>query len=191
MVAGTSSLRQANGQLPPPLDLSSIQYTDYSGMFNSPSGLDPDAPIFSARLATSADWNQYDSRASSSFDSMQPFSFDLHSGLNSGEPTLAPNSGNVSETEDFASPWDVHFDAIGSLDSYADGLDDNVAISGEVDGLEFDLSKDPAALEKFMPYGNAMGSACDDAFWAINNFNDGFSMSPEPIGATHLWDGSM
>ncbi|KAI0395256.1 hypothetical protein F5Y17DRAFT_465835 [Xylariaceae sp. FL0594] len=181
MVGSIPSYRQSNGQLPPPLDLSGVHYAhDYTGMFNSPSSLDPDGAIFSARAGTSAAWNTCGSLTSPVLEPLYPF--DLPSScLNSGEPTLAPNSGNVSEAEDFASPWDSNFDAFGSFDNYAASLNDHVALSGDIDNLALGLPKDPAAGDKFAPFGTGVNSALDDAFWAFEQFPDGLSTSPEPI----------
>jgi hypothetical protein len=208
LIGGTSSFQQLNGQLPP-LDLSNIQYPEYRPSFDlfGSNGLsDPEAPIFSAGLsAASVDWTQYDglertqydgldlngdSLASSSFDPIQAYArYDLASSV---EPTLTSNSGDVSETEDFASAFNDN-----PLDGFRSGapgsylsMPESLVTSNDLSNLDFDQFKGTAAASKFMSLSTPLeeaGYVEEDTYWGISNFNDGISHSPDPI-TTALWE---
>ncbi|KAI1166766.1 hypothetical protein F5B18DRAFT_31232 [Nemania serpens] len=201
LMGGSSSFQQLNGQLPP-LDLSSIQYPEYTPSFDlfGSSGLsDHEAPMFSAGLsAVSVDWTQYDglevngseSIASSSFDPMQAYAgFDL---AGSVEPTLTSNSGDVSEAEDFASAFnDRPMDGFrnGAPGSYL-SMPESLATSNDLSNLDFDQFKGTATANKFIPVASSLDDAGffeEDTYWGMSNFNDGISHSPDPI-ATALWE---
>ncbi|KAI3321359.1 hypothetical protein HD806DRAFT_206542 [Xylariaceae sp. AK1471] len=208
LIGGTSSFQQLNGQLPP-LDLSNIQYPEYTPSFDlfGSNGLsDPEAPIFSAGLsAVSVDWTQYDglertqydglelngdSLASSSFDPMQAYArFDL---AGSVEPTLTSNSGDVSEAEDFQSAFnDTPLDGFrsGAPGSYL-SMPESLVTSNDLSNLDFDQFKGTAAASKFMSLATPLeeaGYVEEDTYWGMSNFNDGISHSPDPI-TTALWD---
>ncbi|KAI8628422.1 hypothetical protein F5Y19DRAFT_138374 [Xylariaceae sp. FL1651] len=200
LMSGSSTFQQLNGQLPP-LDLSSIQYPEYSSSFDlfGSSGLsDHEAPIFSAGLsAVSVDWTQYDglevngdSLGSSSFGPSQAFAgFDL---AGSVEPTLTSNSGDVSETEDFASAFnDTPLDGFrsGAVGSYL-SMPESLVTGNDLNNLDFDQFKGTAVASKFLSQPTPLedtGYVDEEAYWGISNFNDGISHSPDPI-TTALWD---
>ncbi|RYC56610.1 hypothetical protein CHU98_g9608 [Xylaria longipes] len=201
LMGGNSSFQQLNGQLPP-LDLSNIQYPEYTSTFDlfGNNGLsDHEAPTFSAGLsAGSVDWTQYDglelnggdSIASSSFDPMQTYTgFDI---AGSVEPTLTSNSGDVSEAEDFASAFnDTPLDGFrsGASGSYL-SMPESLVTSNDLSNLDFDQFKGTAAASKFMSLAAPLDDAGyieEDNYWGINSFNDGISHSPDPI-TTALWD---
>jgi len=206
------TLQQLNGQLPP-LDLSSIrypkytpsQYPDYAPFVDLFSGVsDGEQPIFSAGLsAASVDWAQYDGLElgdgymPSSFGQAESFSgFDL---VDSAEPTLASNSGDVSETEEFlpsfgASAMDNFRNS--ATGSYLDLSQSQASILSATDlsNLEYDDFKGTAATSKLMAASLPQDDSTpafvtmeDDTFWGMNNFNDGITQSPDPV-ASGLWD---
>ncbi len=201
----SSPFQQLNGQLPP-LDLSSIHYPEYPSTFEMFSGLPDQEPIFSAGLsAASVDWTQYDledngdSYAPSSFDQAQSYNgFDP---AGSTEPTLASNSGDVSETEDFVSAFsDSHLDGFSAstTGSYLNMPQSQAAMLAEYDlgNLEYDQFKGAAAASKFLTAatttslddcGSAFPLVDDDTLWNMNSFNDGITQSPDPV-ASSLWD---
>ncbi|KAI1634411.1 hypothetical protein F4809DRAFT_618938 [Biscogniauxia mediterranea] len=204
-IDGNSTFQQLNGQLPP-LDLSSIQYPEYSSSFDLFSGLsDQEAPMFSAGLsAASVDWTQYDGLdmkgenfAPSSFGQTQSYTgFDLASSV---EPTLTSNSGDVSETEDFVPAFgDAPIDNFrtGSTSSYLDVSQNHAAMmtAADLGNLEYDQFKGTAATSKYLSDPNSLEDATsfpliedDTSYWSINNFNDGITHSPDPV-ASGLWD---
>jgi hypothetical protein len=201
LMGGSSSFQQLNGQLPP-LDLSNIQFPEYTPSFElfGTSGLsDHDAPIFSAGLsAVSVDWTQYDglevnggeSLASSSFDPMRAYGgFDP---AGSVEPTLTSNSGDVSEAEDFASAFnDTPLDGFrsGAPGSYL-SMPESLVTSNDLSNLDFDQFKGTAVASKFLSHVTPLEDAGyieEEPYWGISNFNDGISHSPDPI-TTALWD---
>lgn len=206
------TLQQLNGQLPP-LDLSSIrypkytpsQYPDYAPFIDLFGGVsDGEQPIFSAGLsAASVDWAQYDGLElgdgymPSSFGQAESFTgFDL---ADSAEPTLASNSGDVSETEEFlpnfgASAMDSFRNS--AMGSYLDLSQSQASILSATDlsNLEYDDFKGTAAASKLMAASlprddstPAFAAMEDDAFWGMSNFNDGITQSPDPV-ASGLWD---
>ncbi|KAI1493419.1 hypothetical protein F5X96DRAFT_677093 [Biscogniauxia mediterranea] len=204
-IDGNSTFQQLNGQLPP-LDLSNIQYPEYSSSFDLFSGLsDQEAPMFSAGLsAASVDWTQYDGLdmkgenfAPSSFGQTQSYTgFDLASSV---EPTLTSNSGDVSETEDFVPAFgDAPIDNFrnGSTSSYLDVSQNHAAMmtAADLGNLEYDQFKGTAATSKYLSDPNPLEDATsfpliedDTSYWSINNFNDGITHSPDPV-ASGLWD---
>ncbi|KAK7743975.1 hypothetical protein SLS62_010390 [Diatrype stigma] len=202
----SSSFQQLNGQLPP-LDLSNIQYPEYSSSFDMFSGVSDQEPIFSAGLsAGSVDWTQYDGLdingdgyAPSSFDQARSYSgFDP---AGSTEPTLASNSGDVSETEDFVSAFsDSQLDGFGAgaIGSYLNMPQSQAAMLANCDlgNLDYDQFKGTAAASKFLTTattaslddcGPAFPFTDDEALWNMNSFNDGITQSPDPV-ASSLWD---
>lgn len=202
----SSSFQQLNGQLPP-LDLSSIRYPEYPASWDLFNGLSDQEPIFSAGLSTgSVDWTQYDLElngdgyAPSSFDQAQSYSgFDP---AGSTEPTLASNSGDVSETEDFLSAFsDSHLDGFqaGAVGSYLNMSQSQGSMMAGCDlgNLEYDQFKGTAAASKFLSTTTTTTTTVDDpnpfsytdedGLWNINSFNDGITQSPDPV-ASSLWD---
>ncbi|KAH7021049.1 uncharacterized protein B0I36DRAFT_367498 [Microdochium trichocladiopsis] len=206
------TLQQLNGQLPP-LDLSSIrypkytpsQYPDYVPFIDLFSGVsDGEQPIFSAGLsAASVDWAQYDGLelrdgyVPSSFGQAESFpGFELP---DSAEPTLASNSGDVSETEDFLPSFGTS--AMDSFRNSAAGsfLDlsqsqASMLSATDLSNLEYDEFKGTAAASKLMAASVALDDSTsafaameDDGYWSMNNFNDGITQSPDPV-ASGLWD---
>ncbi|KAI1498980.1 hypothetical protein F5X99DRAFT_300131 [Biscogniauxia marginata] len=205
-IDGNSTFQQLNGQLPP-LDLSGIQYAEYSSSFDLFSGLsDQEAPMFSAGLsATSVDWTQYDGLeakgdnfAPSSFGQAQSYTgFDLASSV---EPTLTSNSGDVSETEDFAPAFsEAQIDSYrsGATSSYLDISQNQAAMlnAGDVGNLDYDQYKGSATTSKYLPDPSSLEDnnsgfpliEDDTSYWSINNFNDGITHSPDPV-ASGMWD---
>lgn len=201
----SSSFQQLNGQLPP-LDLSNIQYPEYSSSFDMFTGVSDQEPIFSAGLsAGSVDWTQYDLEING--DSYAPSSFDQarsYSGFDpagSTEPTLASNSGDVSETEDFVSAFsDSQIDGFSTsaIGSYLNIPQNQAAMLAGCDlgNLDYDQFKGTAAASKFLTTatttslddcGSAFPLVDDDALWNMNSFNDGITQSPDPV-ASSLWD---
>ncbi|KAI1263321.1 hypothetical protein F5Y18DRAFT_438402 [Xylariaceae sp. FL1019] len=195
----SKSFQHLNGQLPP-LDLSNIQHPEYSSTFDlfGSSGIsDYDAPMFSAGLsAASVDWAQYDGLevngeniASSSFSQSQAYTgFDLASSV---EPTLTSNSGDVSESEDWASafnetPFDGFRNGAGSYLS----MPQSIVNGSDMSNLDFDDFKGTAAASKFMSLSPGHEDARyleEESYWGMSNFNDGISHSPDPI-TTALWE---
>ncbi|KAI0021833.1 hypothetical protein F4780DRAFT_778354 [Xylariomycetidae sp. FL0641] len=207
-VGAGSTLQQLNGQLPP-LDLSNIQYPEYSPSFELFSNIsDHEPPMFSAGLsAVSVDWTQYDGLeargenfAPSSFEQAQSYGgFDLASSV---EPTLTSNSGDVSETEDFVTPafseTQIEGFRHGSVSSFLDlphqGQAAAMLTSADLGNLDFDQFKGTAAASKFLSDPSSLDEATagfplieDDSYWSMSNFNDGITHSPDPV-ATGLWD---
>ncbi|KAI1387996.1 uncharacterized protein F4822DRAFT_298894 [Hypoxylon trugodes] len=207
-----STFQQLNGRLPP-LDLSNIQYPEYSSSFDlfSAGVSDYEPPMFSAGLsATSVDWAQYDGLDLKSGDNLTPSSFDQaqsssYMGLDyiggsggSTEPTLTSNSGDVSETEDLASALgDSQFDNFprgyfGGLSS-SSILAHNGNNSTDLSALDFDQFKTTAAASKLLSTQSSFDESPvfplvdDDSYWGINNFTDGITHSPDPV-ASGLWD---
>ncbi|KAK8034677.1 Copper resistance protein CRF1 [Apiospora rasikravindrae] len=203
-LGGSSTLQQLNGSLPP-LDLSSIQYPEYTPSFDLFGGLsDHEPPIYSAGLsAVSVDWGQYDglelngdSFAPSSFDQAQSFTgFDL----GSTEPTLTSNSGDVSETEDFA-PAFSEAQIEGFRQSAATNYlnmsqsQGSMLTSGDVSNVDLDQFKGAAAANKFLPNlgslddaGVGMASLDEDPYWSMSSFADGVTESPDPVTSA-FWD---
>ncbi|KAI1341268.1 hypothetical protein F5Y15DRAFT_29149 [Xylariaceae sp. FL0016] len=202
-IEGNSTFQQLNGQLPP-LDLSNIQYPEYSPSFDMFSGMsDHEAPMFSAGLsAVSVDWAQYDglevrgeSIAPSSFDQAQSFTeYDL---AGSVEPTLTSNSGDVSETEDFVPAFsDSQLDNFGgsATGSYMPNMSQSLMTGSDLGNLDFDQFKGTAASSKFLSEpcplddsNTAFPLIEDESYWGMSNFNDGITQSPDPV-ASGLWD---
>ncbi|KAI0204502.1 hypothetical protein F4808DRAFT_344927 [Astrocystis sublimbata] len=194
LIGGGSSFQHLNNQLPP-LDLSSIQYPEYSSLDLFGSGLsDHDAPIFSAGLsAASVDWREYgglgfdggDSLASSSFDQGQAFpGFEL---AGSVEPTLTSNSGDVSEVDDLSSAFNDH-PYSGAPGSYM-SVPNTLLTSNDLNPFDFDHFEGTARTSKFMSTASPPddpGYGVDE-YWGMTNFNDSVSHSPDPI-ATAYWD---
>ncbi|KAI2636774.1 hypothetical protein GGS21DRAFT_47561 [Xylaria nigripes] len=197
---GSGSFHHLNGQLPP-LDLSSIQYQDYTPPFD-PFGnsavSDQETPMFSAGLsAPSVDWTQCDgldregcdSIASSSFDPMRGFMlYDLGSSV---EPTLTSNSGDVSEAEDFVSAFNEPLDSFRSATSGSYmSMPESLVTGHDLGNTDFDEFEGTPAASKFMPTTSPtddIGYIEGNAYWSMSNFNDGISRSPDPI-TTALWD---
>ncbi|KAI0107662.1 hypothetical protein F4776DRAFT_421779 [Hypoxylon sp. NC0597] len=208
-IDGGSSFAHLNGQLPP-LDLSSIRYPDYSSSFDLFSGVsDYEPPMFSAGLsATSVDWAQYDGLELKGESNLTPSSFDQtqsYLGLDFGgstEPTLTSNSGDVSETEDFASTFnEPNFDSFGrgGVGSYL-GMSQSMltgAGSSDLNQLDFDQFKGTAAASKLLSTQSSFdeGSSVfplvddDSSYWDMSNFTDGITHSPDPV-ASGLWNTS-
>ncbi|KAL7621903.1 hypothetical protein AAE478_007403 [Parahypoxylon ruwenzoriense] len=207
-IAGSSSsFQQLNGQLPP-LDLSSIRYTDYSSSFDMFGGVsDYEAPMFSAGLSSvSVDWAQYDGLDLKG-ESMTPSSYDQsqsYLGLDFGgstEPTLTSNSGDVSETEDFAPAFsESHLEGLRSsaAGSYLSMSQQNQAAmltANDLSNLDFDQFKGTAAASKLLSNQSSLDDsssvfppfADDDSYWSMSNFADGITHSPDPV-ASGLWD---
>ncbi|KAI1827380.1 hypothetical protein F4861DRAFT_406997 [Xylaria intraflava] len=200
LMSGGSTFQHLNGQLPP-LDLSAIQYPEYTpsfDLFGSSAVSDHEAPMFSAGLsAASVDWTQYDglevnggdSIASSSFDPLRGFTpFDLASSV---EPTLTSNSGDVSEAEDFPSAFNDPLDGFhnGTSGSYL-GISESLVPGNDLSNSDYDEFKGTAASSKFMPSNtpaDEINYMEGNAYW-MSNFNDGISRSPDPV-TTALWDG--
>lgn len=208
-INGGSSFAHLNGQLPP-LDLSSIRYPDYSSSFDLFSGVsDYEPPMFSAGLsATSVDWAQYDGLELKGESNLTPSSYDQtqsYLGLDFGgstEPTLTSNSGDVSETEDFASTFnEPNFDSFGRGGSYLgisqSMLTQGAAGSSDLNQLDFDQFKGTAAASKLLSTqssfddgGSVFPLVDDDAsYWDMSNFTDGITHSPDPV-ASGLWNTS-
>ncbi|KAI1079870.1 hypothetical protein F5B20DRAFT_570632 [Whalleya microplaca] len=203
-IDASSTFQQLNGQLPP-LDLSKIRFPEYSSSFDLFGGIsDHEAPMFSAGLTTSVDWTQYDglevcgeSFTPSSYGPSQSYTgFDL---AGSTEPTLTSNSGDVSESEDFASAFsEPQLDGFGSSNtgSYL-GLSQNQSMltNNDLSNLDFDQFKGTAAASKYLSNQSSIDDTTstgfpiyeDDAFWGMNSFNDGITQSPDPV-ASGLWD---
>ena len=199
----TSSFQQLNGQLPP-LDLSSIRYPEYPASFDLFNGLPDQEPIFSAGLSTgSVDWTQYDLELNG--DGYAPSSFDQAQSYNgfdpagSTEPTLASNSGDVSETEDFVSAFsDSQLDGFhtGAVGSYLNmSQSQGSMLTGcDLGNLDYDQFKGTAAASKFLPTATTtlddpspFAFTDEEGLWNMNSFNDGISQSPDPV-ASGLWD---
>ncbi|KAI2468181.1 hypothetical protein F4781DRAFT_422807 [Annulohypoxylon bovei var. microspora] len=212
-IDGSSSFAHLNGQLPP-LDLSGIRYQEYSGSAASTSSTttfdlfsgvsaDYEPPMFSAGLsAASVDWAQYDGLELKGESMTTPSSFDqAHSylgGLDFGgstEPTLTSNSGDVSETEDFASAFsESRFD--GFRGGYLGGMSQPANMLGtsagtDLSNLDFDQFKATSKLlstqSSFDEGSSVFPLVDDDSYWGINNFTDGITHSPDPV-ASGLWD---
>ncbi|KAI1476208.1 hypothetical protein K445DRAFT_66995 [Daldinia sp. EC12] len=199
---GNSSFQHLNGQLPP-LDLSSIRYSEYSSTFDLFSGVsDYEPPMFSAGLsAASVDWAQYDGLELKG-ESFTPSSFDQtqsYMGLDFGgstEPTLTSNSGDVSETEDLASAFsEPQFDGYGNsaASSYL-AMSQNILTDNDLSNLDFNQFKNTTAASKLLSNQSSFdeGSSVfplmeDDSIWGMNNFTDGITHSPDPV-ASGLWD---
>lgn len=202
LVSGDSTFQQLNGQLPP-LDLSNIRYPEYTSSFDLFHGLD-EGPMYSAGLsAASVDWAQYDGldmRADnftpSSYDQAQSFAgFDL----GSTEPTLASNSGDVSETEDFVPAFSEAqiegFRQSAAID-YMNLAQNQNSMYGdnELGGGDFTSFKGAAAANKFLPNLGSLDDANtgfplleEDSYWSMNNFADGITNSPDPT-ASAFWE---
>lgn len=195
-------LHRLNGQLPP-LDLSNIQYPEYTPSFDLFGATsDQEQPLFSAGLsAVSVDWAQYDGLelngdafgGASSFEQAQSYTgFDP---AGSTEPTLTSNSGDVSETEDFVPAF-----GDSQIDGFRSGLlgisqsQAAMLAGGDLGNLEFDQFKGTAAATKYFAESSPMDDSAatfshveDDGYWNINNFDDGITQSPDPV-ASGLWD---
>jgi hypothetical protein len=200
MMNGNSAFQQLNGQLPP-LDLSNIQYPEYTPAFELFHGLE-EPPMFSAGLsAPSVDWAQYDgldmkaeSFAPSSYDQAQSYAaFEF----GSTEPTLTSNSGDVSETEDFVpafSEAQIEGFRMSAASDYMNLQQSQSTLADSDFGqADFGSFKAAAAANKFLPN---LGSLDDtngfplieeDSYWSMNNFADGITNSPDPV-ATTFWD---
>lgn len=204
LINGGSAFQQLNGQLPP-LDLSNIQYPEYTPAFELFHGLE-EQPMFSAGLsAPSVDWAQYDgldmkaeSFASSSYDqghSYAPYEF------GSTEPTLTSNSGDVSETEDFVPAFsDAQIEGfrLSAASDYMNMQQSQQSQSTLADSdfghADFGSFKAAAAANKFLPNlgsledtNNGFPLIEEDSYWSMNNFADGITNSPDPV-ATTFWD---
>lgn len=200
-IEGNSSFQHLNGQLPP-LDLSSIRYSDYSSSFDLFSISDYEPPMFSAGLsATSVDWTQYDGLELKG-ENLTPSSFQTQSfmGLDFGgstEPTLTSNSGDVSETEDFVPKFggDSRFDSFrGNTASSYLGMQQSMLPANDMSALDFDQFKGTAAASKLLSNQSSFDDSSsvfplvdDDSYWSMNNFTDGITHSPDPV-ASGLWD---
>lgn len=201
-MGGSSSFQQLNGQLPP-LDLSNIQYPEYTPAFELFGGLsDQEQPIYSAGLsAVSIDWGQYDglelkgdSFAPSSFDQAQSFAgFDI----GSTEPTLTSNSGDVSETEDFVAFSEAQIEGFrtSAATNYMNVSQSQASMLGGADlgNVDYNQFKGAAAANKFLPnlgslddVGTGLPLLEEDPYWA-NNFTDNITNSPDPV-ASAFWD---
>ncbi|CAJ2504700.1 Uu.00g120940.m01.CDS01 [Anthostomella pinea] len=199
---GDSTFQQLNGQLPP-LDLSGIQYPEYSPAFDLFGVLsDHEAPMFSAGLsAASVDWTQYDGLelkgedfAPSSFGQAQSYKgFDL---AGSVEPTLTSNSGDVSETEDWAPTFgNAQLEGFrsGPASGYLDLSQNQTTMltSADLGTLDFDQFKGTADASKYLSNPSVVDEASpafplDDTYWNMSNFNDGITESPDLV-ASCLW----
>ncbi|KAK9770927.1 putative Copper-fist domain-containing protein [Seiridium cardinale] len=199
LITGNSAFQQLNGQLPP-LDLSNIQYPEYTPAFELFHGLD-EQPMFSAGLsAPSVDWAQYDGLdmkadnfAPSSYDQSQPYAaFDF----GSTEPTLTSNSGDVSETEDFVpafSEAQIEGFRMSAATDYMN-IQQSAIAESDFSNADFDSFKGTAAANKFLPN---LGSLEDtnggfpmleeESYWSMNSFADGITNSPDPVAST-FWD---
>lgn len=200
-VGGNSSFQQLNGQLPP-LDLSNIQYPEYTPAFELFGALsDHEQPIYSAGLsAVSVDWGQYDGLevkgdgfAPSSFDQAQSFAgFDL----GSTEPTLTSNSGDVSETEDFVAFSEAQIEGFrnSAAANYMSVSQNQASMVGtDLANIDYNQFKGAAAANKFLPnlgsmddVGTGLSLLEEDPYWA-NSFTDNITHSPDPV-ATAFWD---
>ncbi|KAI0129407.1 hypothetical protein BJ170DRAFT_700687 [Xylariales sp. AK1849] len=199
-VGADSGFQQLNGRLPP-LDLSNIQYSDYSNpTFDLFGGISEDKPLYSAGLsATSIDWADYngldmksDSFAPSSYDQTQSYTgFDI----GSTEPTLTSNSGDVSETEEFV-PAFSEAQIEGFRHSAAtDYLSQaSMLTSGDLSNAGFESFKAAAAANKFLPNLGSLDDTSaafplldEDASFFMNNFGDGITNSSDPV-ASAFWD---
>ncbi|KAI5861338.1 hypothetical protein GGS23DRAFT_147167 [Durotheca rogersii] len=228
--ASSSSFHQLNGQLPP-LDLSGIRYVDYSaldmfgggGLSSAAADYDYEPPMFSAGLDASVDW--FDIKAEAGLAGATPSSFDRarsassflggldYVGGSTTEPTLTSNSGDVSETEDFASGFDSgppsHLDSFRSAylglshhaHAHAHGAATTAAsmLAGGADlsTLDFDQFKGTAATSKLLSTQSSTSassaSLLDDGSGAVfpASFveDDGYwSMSNFTDGITHSPD---
>jgi hypothetical protein len=203
--ASPGSTKQQLSNLLPPLDLSSIRYPEYTPPFDLFSALsDQEPPMFSAGIsATPVDWAQYDGLDIKG-DNFAPSSFDpagSYIGFDptgSTEPTLTSTSGDVSENEEFASALgDSHLDGFrnSAASSYLSMSQGQAAMfaASDLGNLEFDQFKGAAtkfsadqssSLEDGAP---AFPIVDDDAYWNMNNFDDGITQSPDPV-ASGLWD---
>ncbi|KAH9886571.1 hypothetical protein F4778DRAFT_773993 [Xylariomycetidae sp. FL2044] len=201
---GSSTFHQLNGQLPP-LDLSSIHYPEYSTSFEPFGSISDHEPaIFSAGLSVgSVDWPQYDdleikaeSFTPSSFGQSQGYTgFDLASSV---EPTLASNSGDVSETEDFTPPFgeapiDTFRTEVGGSYLNLSQSQPSMFTPSDLSALDFDQFKGTAASSKFLSNHSPLDNVGlgfpltdDDAYWNITNFDDGMTQSPDPV-APSFW----
>ncbi|KAI0379005.1 hypothetical protein F5Y04DRAFT_138674 [Hypomontagnella monticulosa] len=208
--SANSTFQQLNGQLPP-LDLSSINYSSSFDLFSGVSDYEP--PMFSAGLsATSVDWGQYDGLEIKGADSLTPSSFDQtqsYMGLDFGsasggsgsntEPTLTSNSGDVSETEDFASAFGGTEPSFESFrGSYHLGIPQqqtsSMLTASDLSQLDFDQFKGTAAASKLLSTQSSFdeGSSVfpfveDDLAWGMSNFTDSITHSPDPV-ASGMWD---
>ncbi|KAI1766980.1 hypothetical protein GGR53DRAFT_175223 [Hypoxylon sp. FL1150] len=200
-IEGNSSFQHLNGQLPP-LDLSSIHYSDYSSSFDLFSISDYEPPMFSAGLsATPVDWTQYDglelkgeNLTSSSFQTQSYLGLDFGG---STEPTLTSNSGDVSETEDFVPKFggDSSFDSFrGNTASSFLSVQHSVLTANDLSALDFDQFKGTAAASKLLSTQSSFDDSNsvfplveEDSYWSMNNFTDGITHSPDPV-ASGLWD---
>ncbi|KAI0168989.1 hypothetical protein GGR52DRAFT_574214 [Hypoxylon sp. FL1284] len=204
-----SSLQHLNGQLPP-LDLSSIRYSDYPPSFELFSGItDYEPPLFSASLSeTPVDWGQYDglelkreNLTPSSFQTQSLMGFDL---AGSTEPTLTSNSGDVSETEDFMPKFDgeSQFDAFrGNSASGYLGVQQqqqqNMLTADDMNVIDYNQFKGSAAADKLFSNQSSFDDSNsvfpivedENSYWSMNNFADGITHSPDPV-ASGLWDTS-
>ncbi|KAI1101266.1 hypothetical protein F4804DRAFT_347785 [Jackrogersella minutella] len=213
-IDGASSFAHLNGQLPP-LDLSGIRYQDYSSSTASSSfdlfggaSADYEPPMFSAGLsAGSVDWTQYDGLELKGDSGLTPSSYDQaqsYLGLDFGgstEPTLTSNSGDVSETEDFASAFsESQFDGFrgsylgggGAMSQSSSMLAS--AAGNDLGNIDFDQFKGTTAASKLLSAqtsfdegGTVFPLVDDDSYWGMSNFTDGITHSPDPV-ASGLWD---
>lgn len=201
-IGGNSAFQQLNGQLPP-LDLSNIQYPEYTPAFELFGGLSDEQPIYSAGLsAASVDWAQYDGLdtrgdnfAPSSFDQTQSYTgFDL----GSTEPTLTSNSEDVSESEDFApafSETQIEGFRHSAATNYVNLPQGQASMltGGDLNNVDFESFKGAAAANKFLPNLGPLDDINtgftleEETYWSLNNFPDGMPESPDLVAST-FWD---
>ncbi|KAK8037869.1 hypothetical protein PG994_014636 [Apiospora phragmitis] len=202
-LGGSSTLQQLNGSLPP-LDLSGIQYPEYTPAFDLFGGLSDHEPPYSAGLsAVSVDWGQYDglelngdSFAPSSFDQAQSFTgFDLAA----TEPTLTSNSAMSRETKILplrSAKRRLRGSDRAQQPTYLNMSQNqgSMLTSGDVSNVDLDQFKGAAAANKFLPNlgslddaGAGMASLDEDPYWSMSSFADGVTESPGPVRSA-FWD---